>query len=229
MTYLVDIRINNKAMYDWAKLIGLNNVDIGYIVHSLLCAAHGEFRLRPFRAYPNGDTTRVLGYSSVDSNRLQNERKAVAEPMVSNAIISETSKEMPDSWSVGSSYDFSALVVPLYQISKTKKQADVFLRSPDGSDRAEVYIKWLSDKISNAGDVANASMKMFKIEKVRRRGNSDASKPRKIGSGFTIPIVEIEGKITVNDNLAFSKMISGAVGRHAAFGMGAVFLRPTKG
>ena len=226
MTHLVDIRIDNKAMYAWAKVVGLNNVDIGYIVHSLLCAAHGEFRLRPFRVYPGNASTRVLGYSAVDAGKLIATRKSVAEPMVSDAISSEVSKEMPDNWNIGDTFNFSVLLTPLYQISRTRKQADVFLKAPDGADRGEVYVKWLGDKIAKAGVISDASMKMFKFEKVQRRGSDRTSGKRKIGHKFTIPTAEIVGKITVEDGDEFSKMISNAVGRHAAFGLGAVFLRP---
>lgn len=226
MTHLVDIRINNKAMYAWAKVVGLNNVDMGYIVHSLLCAAHGEFRLRPFRVYPGNASTRVLGYSTVDAGKLISTRKSVAEPMVSAAILSEVSKEMPANWDVGDTFNFSVLLTPLYQISRTRRQADVFLKAQDGADRGEVYVKWLGDKIAKAGAISDASMKMFKLENVQRRTGDKTNEKRKIGPKFTIPTAEIEGKITVEDANEFSKMISNAVGRHAAFGMGAVFLRP---
>jgi CRISPR system Cascade subunit CasE len=227
VTHLVDIRIDVQAMLSWARSIGIGSADIGYIVHSTVCAAYGQFRPQPFRHFEDGKTIRVLGYCAVSADSLASERKAVAEPAVSAAVISELSKEMPSEWSEGARYAFTVRVSPIVQ--KDKKQIDAYLRSPEGSTRDEVYLNWLGRRMSDAAEIIEAKLESFSLETVSRRpmaANEDGRRP--LGKRFTIPSALISGVVSVKDGEAFARAIANGIGRHAAFGYGALLLRPSK-
>ncbi|MTH95642.1 type I-E CRISPR-associated protein Cas6/Cse3/CasE [Roseibium sp. RKSG952] len=227
MTHLVDIRIQTKSMFSWAQDIGIGSADIGYIVHSLICAAYGRFRMQPFRHFEEGDRIRVLGYSSVSAEELTNERAAVAQPAVSAAILSELSKEMPSAWAEGASYSFQVKAAPIVQVEN--RTVDAFRRAPKGSTRDEVYLKWFARKTVDAASILNAKLDAFSLETVSRRPaqkNEEGKRP--LGKQFTIPAATISGILSVANSDEFLKLISRGIGRHTGFGFGAVLLRPAK-
>jgi CRISPR system Cascade subunit CasE len=230
MTYLVDVRIDARSMYSWAKAIGLLGADEGYIVHSLICAAYGSHRMQPFRIYSDkaSGQIRLLGYSVISSSDLTNERTAVAEPLVSAAFVSEVCKEMPSSWRKGATFNFNILVAPVVTISRTRQETDAFLRSPPGSLREDVYAEWLQKRFEGKASISDLTMKSFALQKVSRRGKADEEGHRVLGKHFTIPTAEFEGKLSVVDGDAFNTLFTSAVGKHGAFGFGALLLRPGK-
>lgn len=229
MTHLVDVRIDTASMFSWARSIGIGSADVGYLVHSLLCAAYGEYRMQPFRHFEEGATIRVLGYCCVPAEHLSSERRAVAEPAVSAAIRSELSKEMPADWLPGARYSFTVRVSPIVQIARTRKQVDAFLRAPEGASRDDVYIDWLDKRMANAVELLDAKLEAFSIETVSRRAatTNDGGK-RPLGKRFSIPSATVSGTLTIKDSDAFSALIARGVGRHVAFGYGALMLRPSK-
>jgi CRISPR system Cascade subunit CasE len=227
VTHLVDIRIDVQAMLSWARSIGIGSADIGYIVHSTICAAYGQFRPQPFRHFEDGRTIRVLGYCAVSADSLASERKAVAEPAVSAAVISELSKEMPSEWTEGARYAFTVRVAPIVQ--KDRKQIDAYLRSPEGSTRDEVYLIWLGRRMSDAAEIIEAKLESFSLETVSRRPvSADEAGRRPLGKRFTIPSALISGVVGIKNGGAFAKLVADGIGRHGAFGYGALLLRPSK-
>jgi CRISPR-associated protein Cas6/Cse3/CasE subtype I-E len=230
MTYLVDVRLDSHAMYSWAKTIGLLGADQGYIVHSLICAAYGSYRMQPFRIYVSETSSqiRLLGYSSVPAERLIFERRSVAEPLVSAAFISEASKEMPDAWEVGAKFAFNVVVAPVVSIPRTRKEIDAFLRAPGGSSREDVYYAWLAKRLAGKAEIDQIAMNGFSMAKVARRNAPDENGKRKIGQKFSIPRAEFSGVLTVTDHSAFNTLFERSIGKHGAFGYGALFLRPSK-
>ena len=230
MTHLIDVRIDGRAMYSWAKAIGLIGADQGYIVHSLICAAYGSHRMQPFRMYndQNSSQVRLLGYCAASAAELIAERQAVAEPLVSAGFLSEVSKELPSTWKVGSTFSFNLLVSPVITISGTRKQVDAFMRAPAGSTRDAVYAEWLKKRFDGKADIKQLTLKSFSLEKVARREMADENGKRPLGRTFTIPRAEFEGVISVVDSDAFESLFQNSIGKHGAFGYGAVLLRPTK-
>lgn len=230
MTHLVDVRIDGRAMYSWAKTIGLIAADQGYIVHSLICAAYGSHRMQPFRIYPdhNSGQIRLLGYCAVPAADLSAERQAVAEPLVSAAFVSEVSKEMPGAWKEGAKFAFNLTVSPVVTISRTRKEVDAFLRAPEGSSREEVYFEWLKKRFDGKAEITQLTMKAFSLEKVARRQAADENGKRPIGKTFVIPRAEFDGVLTVTNGEVFKNLFLTAIGKHGAFGYGALLLRPAK-
>lgn len=230
MTHLIDVRINGRAMYTWAKAIGLIGADQGYIVHSLICAAYGSHRMQPFRMYndQNSGQVRLLGYCAASAEELIAERQAVAEPLVSTAFLSEVSKEMPSAWKVGSNFTFNLLVSPVVTISGTRKQVDAFMQAQEGSTREDVYADWLKKRLDGKAEIKELSLKAFSLEKVARRQVADENGNRPLGKTFTIPRAEFDGVLAVTDGDAFSALFQNSIGKHGAFGYGAILLRPTK-
>ena len=230
MTHLIDVRIDGRAMYAWAKTIGLIGADQGYVVHSLICAAYGSHRMQPFRVYQDQHSgqIRLLGYCSAPAAELENERRAVAEPMVSAAVLSEMSKEMPTSWKVGSTFAFSLVVSPVVTIARTRREVDAYLRAPEGAAREDVYLEWLQKRLADKAEIQQLTMKSFSLEKVARRQTANAQGKRPIGSSFTIPRAEFDGVLSVTDSDGFNSLFQKSIGKHGAFGFGALLLRPAK-
>lgn len=226
MTNLVEIRLSAPKVYAWAGNLGIAKADIGYIVHSALCAAYGDGRLKPFMVMGvSKDTIRVLGYSPSSADDLERHRQETAHPVESAMVISAVSKMMPETWRNDATYSFEVRIAPTRRDNVSRKHKDAYMFGSHEKSRAEVYSDWLISRIGNAAEVENLSMKSFNLTKISRRGNNGGGK-RTMGNQSVVPDVVFTGRIRVKNPTQFSELISNGIGRNRAFGFGALLLKP---
>jgi CRISPR system Cascade subunit CasE len=135
---------------------------------------------------------------------------------------------MPDNWEIGKKFSFNVMVAPVVSVPRSRKEIDAFLRAPEGSTREGVYSSWLAKRLLGKAQIDHVEMIGFSYAKVARRQAADEHGKRKIGKAFTIPQAEFSGVLTVTDGPAFNTVFQKSVGKHGAFGYGAIFLRPAK-
>lgn len=226
MTNIVEIKLNASKVFSWAKDIGIANGDIGYVVHSALCAAHGDGRLKPFNVMGvSKNVIRVLGYSPLTAELLERHRHETAHPVESEMIISAASKIMPDVWRTNASYSFELRISPTRRDLKSRKHKDAYLFGEHGKSRAEIYEEWLRHRIGDAVTFENLSMKSFCLTNILRRSVNGTDK-RRLENHIVVPDVTFEGRLRVNNSTQFSELISSGIGRNRAFGFGTLLLKP---
>lgn len=225
MTHLVEVRINPRRLASWAKNVRIATADEDYIVHSVLCAAYGDLRPRPFVIKPGGPDIRVLGYASVSAGDLEAARKAAAEPQVDGCFVSEFSKEMPSNWKPGQMLSFEVRAAVTRQRANRAGEVDAFMLANDGQTREEAYVEWLSKRMEHAVDLRSIEIVGYRRVQVARRG-ADGNRRRLLKNVFTLPEVVFKGTFAVKNPESFASMVEHGVGRHKAFGFGALLLRP---
>lgn len=226
MTNLVEIRFSAPKVFSWAGSLGIARADIGYIVHSALCAAYGDGRLKPFTVMGvSKDSIRVLGYSPLTADELERHRSEAAHPVESAMVISAASKPMPDAWREGAEYSFEVRIAPTRRENTSRKHKDAYLFGDHGKSRDEIYADWLNSRIGNAAEIEELSMKSFNLTKISRRGENSEGK-RKFGNQSIVPDVVFTGRIRVKNSSQFSELIANGIGRNRAFGFGALLLKP---
>lgn len=109
------------------------------------------------------------------------------------------------------------------------REKNAFLAACDaapqgGVDRGQVYTAWTGAEIARDGaaELLECSMKGFQLfTPVRRKGKDNL--PRSIGQR---PRARMDGVLRVADAGAFAALLARGVGRHRAFGLGMMLLRP---
>jgi len=225
-THLVEIRIDPAAVRKWGRHIGISAADDDYLIHSVFCAAYGDLRPKPFVIKPGGRSMRVLGYCPVDAGRLTEARRIGAEPEVSVCFESEMSKEMPETWRVGQRLHFELRVAPTRQKANRGGEVDAMVLAEPGQSRDEVYATWLKSRTEKACEMTVLQMTSYARCQVRRRSHTSNGDRRVLNSGFYLPDVTFKGAITVTDPEAFAELVRSGIGRHKAFGFGALLVRP---
>jgi CRISPR system Cascade subunit CasE len=165
--FMLRAEFDQPALMRFAHRNGfdLRFTDGGYILHAALGALFGDAAPRPFVA--RGARSRrltLLGYASHDHRELGDRARALADPLVADAVdlASLCSKPMPATWRAGALYRFEARVCPLVRISgrsshEDSREVDAFIHqclrvgAETLVDRQEVYRGWLAGELGRAG------------------------------------------------------------------------------
>ena len=237
MTFsMVHIELKTPALVSWARAGKHSLADVEYLVHSAMRLSFGKSAPQPFEVFDNGDKTlKVLGYSDSSGEELKEEMVFCAEPLLMSVIPPETihSKAMPSYWVKERTFGFRVRCCPISRRSEENGriiERDAFLaaceRAPEEKiDRESVYGEWLSDRITSfkGAEIIDMQMKAFRLREFRRRDEK-----RKI-QHMTRPEVIFDGILKVVDSSGFASMLKDGIGRHKAFGFGAILLRPVRG
>lgn len=237
MTFsMVHIELKTPALVSWARVGKHSLADVEYLVHSAMRLSFGKSAPQPFEVFDNGDKTlKVLGYSDSSGEELKEEMVFCAEPLLMSVIPPETihSKAMPSYWVKERTFGFRVRCCPISRRSEENGriiERDAFLaaceRAPgEKIDRESVYGEWLSDRIASfkGAEIIDMQMKAFRLREFRRRDEK-----RKI-QHMTRPEVIFDGILKVVESSGFASMLKDGIGRHKAFGFGAILLRPVRG
>jgi CRISPR system Cascade subunit CasE len=229
-THMVQITLDTRKLARWMADRRLGDTDIGYACHALMCDAYGDMRLKPFHVEEKQGRFRLLGYGKAPANELTRIRQEACEPETSACVMSEASKLMPAAWEAGRRYSFRLRVAPTRQGHKADgrwREADALMFEEGGADRETTYRKWLSERIGDAVALEVCSMVGFQLLSATRRAVV-GSKGKRPARSVTLPDVVFEGVLTVKDAGAFASLVRDGVGRHKAFGFGALMLRPPR-
>jgi CRISPR system Cascade subunit CasE len=226
-THMVQITLDARKLSKWALDRRMDAEDLGYVCHALLCDAVGNLRPKPFTAEEKMGKIKLLGYARSDATTMKACMAETAEPEVETCILDIASKPMPSEWQAGKRYRFQLRVAPTRQGhhedgGRFEKDAQAF--AGEGTDRYETYLKWLSERLDGAASIESCEMIGFRTMKACRRSI--------IGSGkrpartISLPDAKFEGTLMVTNSTLFAESLRTGIGRHKAFGFGALMLRP---
>lgn len=221
MIYLSEIRLSTEKAYRWGRRIGIGSFDEAYLAHSVLAACYGEYYPKPFVIASSGRSIRVLGYTRVDGANLERARQIGSDPEVNEIVISETSKKMPSDWRAGETLGFRLKATPVRRVrGKDRDAYQAGIHEP--GTRYERYMDWLVERLSPTCKIVSVEVENFKFEKILRRKH-DTSRS---ATPITVPSATFVGALTITNPAGFNNAISNGIGRHKAFGYGALLLRP---
>jgi len=137
---------------------------------------------------------------------------------------------MPAAWEGGRRYSFTLRVAPTRQ-GKTeagkRREGDALLFEPGGADREQTYAKWLTERFGDAAAIETCSMQTFRLLTASRRFLNKETGKRPV-KPVTLPDATFRGVLRVKDPAAFKALFESGVGRHKAFGFGALMLMPPR-
>lgn len=240
-----------KLSIDVARLVGLarqrqwtlRDFDEGYACHCVMRELWQEKAPTPFVLRPRGATLETWGYSNCDAPALVDHARAFGDPATLRTVgdlAAIASKEMPE-FAVGRRLGFSLRACPVVRLAKERRgykagsEIDAFLASCLAVEpsvqvsREAVYRDWLAKRLGQ-GEVSGASLESARIvsmtrERLLRRTQGQT----RVACRLERPDVRFEGTLVVTDGARFSTFLAHGVGRHRAFGFGAMLLTPPEG
>ena len=232
--YMVQLEIAPRRLFEWARHTGVTATDRGYLVHNAMRIVFGDSAPQPFAVFGNANNPllKILGYGSTDKAGLH-AALSLAEPVLTEAFPSGRIlvKEMPARFSAGAKLAFQVECCPVTRNTQEGKvrEKDAFLAACDanpegGVERASVYSAWTGAELARDGaaELVACSMKGFRLfTPVRRAGKGKKA----VGKGQR-PRAWMDGVLRVANPEGFSALLARGVGRHRAFGLGMLLLRP---
>lgn len=232
--HMLELELEPRPLYEWTRQIGLSSDDRGYLVHSAMRAAFGKAAPQPFALFGNARNPKlkVLGYAAGGKASLL-PGLALAEPVLTETFPESAIREklMPPVFSAGTELGFRVECCPVTRCSRPDgkmREKDAFLAACDarpegGVDRAAVYAAWLAAELARdaAAEMVEGAMRGFRLFTPVRR--SDRKGAKGIGNR---PRVSLAGVLRVRTPEAFSSLLARGIGRHRAFGLGMLLLRP---
>ena len=253
--YMVQLPVDRRRLFTFARDQGLQDADSGYVVHALLAALFGPDAPQPFalpmelKTIRNGDpaTLPVLAYGHHPSPELQDIAQLLALPAVYQAVSWAEAgfKPMPARFPAGLTLGFEVRACPVVRLGRGNRhrepgsEVDAALAAawaaadgglPEVPGREAVYRTWLADQIAKTGGARLREVKIAADRRVRlfRRGArpEPESARKRPAATFQHPDIVFRGRLEVADPDAFTRWLARGVGRHRAFGFGMVLLRP---
>jgi CRISPR system Cascade subunit CasE len=232
--HMLQLELEPRPLYEWARQIGMTARDRGYLVHSAMRAAFGNAAPQPFALFGNARNPRlkVLGYAASGKAALL-PGLALAEPVLTEIFPEAAMKEkpMPEIYPADSKLGFLVECCPVTRWTTPEgrvREKDAFLAACDarpegGVDRAGVYAAWMAAELARDGaaEMLEGEMQGFRLFTPVRR--SDGSGAKSTGQR---PRVALCGVLRVREAEAFSRLMARGIGRHRAFGLGMLLLRP---
>lgn len=245
--YLAQLRFDSRGLLAHARLRGRSQraSDLGYVTHMVLKELFGSQAPQPFRIKTTDEIFTVLGYTHDDHQTLLATAQAVAEPDVFAIWHREGpfTKLLPE-WQTGQRFGFEALAVPSRRVRhRIAAAAKTPLRARKGEDatyevdawvaerlrlgddappREEVYRRWLLEQIERVG---GATLEHIELDLHRERF-ARKGKPADLEARQELPHVLYRGTLRITDPAAFPTLLARGIGRHRAFGLGMLLLRP---
>lgn len=250
--YMVEIWLDTRRLIDLGRMLHLPLARTGtnYLVHcglqelfqdqspSPFSIEHDVRRIQKYAKNGQGRFIRVLGYTQVDAQSLQNVAKGFASPLVYQIADWErvTSKPMPDEFPAGMQLGFELRACPVIQKASDGpkwnkgQEVDAFLDrvwevdDPDVNiEREDVYRDWLKKQLSIRGgaQIIEAGLQRFSLERMTRRTHGENRKVNIIKR----PDITLAGKLEVTESEAFQALLHRGIGQHKSFGYGMLKLR----
>lgn len=240
--YLVKVPLHAEKLVALARRRGLSlrDLDDGYLTHCIMRELWQERAPTPFVLRGSGRVLDAWGYSRADAAALIEHARAFGDPSLVAGIAgleAVASKAMPR-FEEGRRLGFLLRACPVVRLASAKNghsagaEVDAFLARCFAAgeqtevSREEVYRDWLTRKL---GQQARTGVT---VERVRVAGMSRERLVRRTqgeertASRLERPDVRLEGDLIVADGERFLACLAHGVGRHRAFGFGALILVP---
>ena len=242
LLHLVKVPLRADRLVSIAKRrnIRLRDLDDGYLAHCLLRELWQTSAPAPFVLRGSGRTLDVWGYTRASHTELIDHARSFADPSVFAALdgIEEiVSKRMP-LFPKGRRIGFVARLCPVTRLSKAMNghrpgaEIDVFLAKGFAAgpttflSREAVYREWLTGKLSDIAGVGarmeRVTVAAFTRTRLVRRTQGQARSAQSLER----PDVRVEGDFVIEEGNTFLDFLAHGIGRHRAFGFGAVLVVP---
>lgn len=223
-----------------ARQLPLRDVDEGYLCHCILRELWQAMAPTPFVLSERGRVVELWGYSAADAERLVDHARAFGDPSVLSVIHvldGIASKPMPR-FRAGRRLGFLLRACPIVRLAQARNghaagaEVDVFLArcfaaGDEPVSRDVVYRDWLAAQINR--DITGVTLKGARVVALsRRRLFRRTQGTERRGGRLERPDVRFEGELVVADGDRFNAWLAHGVGRHRAFGFGAVILAPPR-
>ena len=211
--HLVRLKLNGPTAAHWLVRHGLDLADPGYRMHALLRRVLGAPAPQPFRVdtdAPGGP--KIVGYADTSAPALAR----IAESAGADGLIQRIDSAPVPDLTLNATAAFDLTAVPTTRVRGRERDTH---RKDSAQGRREDYVAWLSRRLSDAADVELAEMTEFQIAAMTRRGTDRAL------TTVRLPRVRLVGRLRVRDGARLRTLLTRGVGRHAAFGAGALLLR----
>ena len=216
------------------------SLDDGYLAHCVLREIWADVAPAPFVLRRHGRVVDVWGYSRVAADTLKDRARSFADPalvQVIDRIDDIASREMPV-LPPGRLVGFNLRACPVVRLASERRghrkgaEVDAFLATCFGKDpaaqvsRQDVYRDWLAARLGDpdrsGATVERIRLAAFGRERLVRRTQSAERKAHRIER----PDVRFDGELKICDGRRFLEFLSSGVGRHKAFGFGALLVVP---
>ncbi|MEI6108184.1 MAG: type I-E CRISPR-associated protein Cas6/Cse3/CasE [Rhodospirillaceae bacterium] len=253
--YMVQLPVDGRRLFTFARDQGLLGADTGYVIHALLAALLGPDAPRPFALPADkfgvglGDPAimPVLAYGHRPACQLQDIAQTIALPAVYQAVRWDDAgvKPMPARFPAGLRLGFEVRACPVVRLGRGNlhrthgSEVDALVaayqaaedgRVPVPESRETVYRSWLAERLAATDGVVPHQVEILAMRSVRlfRRGARSDTKTAigRPSAWLQRPDVRFRGTLEVTNPEAFARWLLRGVGRHRAFGFGMVLLRP---
>jgi CRISPR system Cascade subunit CasE len=240
--HLVKVPLHPEKLMPVARDRGLpiRELDEGYLAHVVLRELWQDAAPAPFVIRASGRALDAWGYSRSDAGTLIDHAAAFGDPSLLAAvgdIRQIASKPMPR-FDPGKRIGFALRACPVVRLSGAKRghrtgaEVDAFLARCFAVDqgapvsREEVYRQWLTRAVSRPTAtgvrVTRVDIAGMSRGRLLRRTQEGGRRTRRVER----PDVRFEGELVVEDGDLFLAYLAHGVGRHRAFGFGALMLTP---
>lgn len=220
--------------------IPVRTLDDGYLAHCLLTELWQDDAPGPFVLRGAGRSIDVWGYSRKSSADLIGHAQSFGDPSILDAIdgIDTISSRVMPSFPSGRRVGFLARVCPVVRLSKdidghrSGAELDVFLSHclragrEVSLSREAIYRRWVEERFGD-GSATGATVDIVRMAGfVRTRLVRRTHGPVRTGRTIERPDVRLEGELTIRDGDLFLQFLAHGIGRHRAFGFGALLVVP---
>jgi CRISPR system Cascade subunit CasE len=236
--YLVKVPLRAHKLVAFARSRGLpvREFDDGYVAHTLMRELWQERAPAPFALRGQGNVLEAWGYAPVDASALSRGVDASREAAVVGTLGRIESREMPRIGR-GRRVGFVVRACPVVRLASARSghragaEVDAFLARcfavPKDVllSREAVYREWMERTLSRpetgVGPQRVGVAAMSRARLLRRTHG-----PGRASRTVERPDVTFEGDMVVEDGGLLLKYLAHGVGRHRAFGFGALMLAP---
>ncbi|MEO8257364.1 MAG: type I-E CRISPR-associated protein Cas6/Cse3/CasE [Acidobacteriota bacterium] len=236
----VPLRADKLIAIARGRGLPLRDLDDGYLCHCIMRELWQSLAPAPFVLRGRGRTLDAWGYSSVEAAALVDHARAFGDPSVLAAITAVdgvVSKLMPQ-FARGRRVGFLLRACPVVRLTQASHghregaEVDAFLARAFAAgkeavvSREAVYRDWLATKVNREATTGvtleSVGIAGIARERLVRRTQGHERK----ASRLERPDVRFEGTLVVTDGERFNAWLRHGVGRHRAFGFGALILAP---
>jgi CRISPR system Cascade subunit CasE len=236
----VPMRADKLVAIAKRRRIRVRDLDDGYLVHCLLTELWQGNAPAPFVLRGSGRTLDAWGYSRADASQLIQHAHEFGDPSALdalNGVEAICSRSMPR-FDKGRRVGFLTRVCPVARLAKSRRghragaEIDVFLSrcyaaaSDQRVSREAVYRDWLGDRFKNVtttgARLTRVSVAAMARTRIVRRTHSEAREAKVLER----PDVRFEGDLLIEDGDVFLEFLGHGIGRHRAFGFGALIVVP---
>jgi CRISPR system Cascade subunit CasE len=235
----VPLRAHKLVAFARSRALPVREFDDGYVAHAVMRELWQERAPAPFALRGQGGLLEAWGYAPVDAGTLAEGVHASQDAAIVGTLgrIDDMQSRTVPRIGQGRRVGFVVRACPVVRLAKARNghragaEVDAFLARCFAVEkgvplsREGVYREWLERALSRPGTgvvprrVGVAAMSRTRLLR-RTHGTSRASRQ------VERPDVTFEGEVVVEDGDLLLRYLAHGVGRHRAFGFGALMLTP---